>query len=162
MTPALDIEALRAELATRHQALVGANDPIFLAVALNELVLSRYLERIHELNAAARTEAAVALTRYLEVAKSAAATIVSHNAQYIADQVRAKVDEELARAASQAMTYASAAQIGGRVARWAAAIALIAAGVCVGSVVMLAAGINKPTGAAFNAESPSIGHSNVH
>jgi hypothetical protein len=140
MNAALDIEALRAELATRHQALVGANDPIFLAVALNDLVLSRYLARINELNAAARTEAAVALTRYLEVAKSAAAAIVTHNAQYIADQVRAKVDEELARAAAQATTCAKTAQIGVRVARWAAAIALIGAVICVGSVVMLAAG----------------------
>ncbi len=140
MSTVLDIEALRAELATRHQALVGANDPIFLAVALNELVLNRYLERVNELNAAARTEAAVALTRYLEVAKNAAAAIVTHNAQYIADQVRAKVDEQLARAASQAKTCASAAQGGARLARWATAVALIAAGVCVGSVVMLAVG----------------------
>jgi hypothetical protein len=140
MSAALDIDALRAELATRHQALVGANDPIFLVVALNELVLNRYLERINELNAAARTESAVALTRYLQVAKSAAAAIVTHNAQYIADQVRATVDQEFTRAASQAMTCASVAQMGARVARWATAIALIAAGICVGSVVMLAAG----------------------
>jgi hypothetical protein len=54
--------------------------------------------------------------------------------------VRAKVDEELARAGSQAITCATNAQIGARVARWAAAIALIAASVCAGSVVMLAAG----------------------
>lgn len=135
MSAALDIQGLRAELAARHQVLLQVNDPIFLAVTLNDLVLSRYVEQIDALNKAARTEAEIALAHLLEGAKNAAAVIVTQSAQYIADQVRAKVEEELGRGISAAMTCTSMAKMSARVARWAAVIALVAASVCVGVLV---------------------------
>jgi hypothetical protein len=135
MSAVLDTEKLRAELAAKHQVVLSANDPIFITLTLNDLVLTHHVKRIEELNAASRAEVAADLTRQLEAAKTSAADIVTRSAQYIADQVRSKVDEELLRAASSVTGLAASARAGARMAQWAAALALLCAGICLGLAV---------------------------
>lgn len=135
MSAVLDTEKLRAELAAKHQVVLSANDPIFITLALNEMVLAHHVKRIEELNAAARAEAAADLTRQLETAKTAAADIVTRSAQYIADQVRAKVDEELSRAGSEVTSLVAETRTGARIAQWAAGLALLCVGICLGLAI---------------------------
>jgi hypothetical protein len=136
MSAVLDIEALRAELASRHRAELEAGDPIFLAVALNEMVLQRHVTHLESLNRAASLDAVQALAQQVEAAKQAAAILVTQVAQYVTDQVRTKVDEQLSRSAVAATNFANVARASSVVALIAAGAALLVAGVGIGVALM--------------------------
>ena len=134
---ALDVEALRADLRKGHHMLVDANDPVFLAVALNDLVLQRYVTQIAALNRSAQVEAATALSLQVDAAKSAASVVLTQSAQYITEQVRSAVDAQLKGGAEAADRRVLQAHQESRTARWAAAVALIAAGACLGLLLAM-------------------------
>ena len=106
-------------------------------MALNEIVLQRYLTHLESVNRAAALDATQALQAQVDGAKQAAATLVTQCAQYVTDQMRAKVDEQLSRSAAAAVNYANVARGSSLVALIAAGAALLVSGVGIGVALMV-------------------------
>ena len=134
--PTWDVEALRSQLASQHRITLEAADPIFVAVALNDLVLQRYVAHIEQLNRAAQLDAVAKLAEQVDAAKQAAALLITHSAQYVADEVRTQINGELARACAQGMSVITSAEGASRTALWAAAIAILMTGIGLGALLI--------------------------
>jgi hypothetical protein len=74
------------------------------------MVFQRHVTRVEMLNRAARAEADVAMAREVDAAKSAAAILITQTAQYIAEQVREAIQDEVVRARCRCEECASLAQ----------------------------------------------------
>lgn len=88
-----DIRRLIAEVAERHRVVLRPDDPIFLTVALNELVLRRYIERVENAVAAAEQRLSVMTTEHVAGSHEAASRIITDAATYSAERLRAAGDE---------------------------------------------------------------------
>lgn len=99
MISASKIEELRLNIAKTHNVLLGKDDPIFLAVHLNELVLADYLAEMKALSGQARDETVAAMAYQVDAAKAAASKLVNETAGFVSadvhNQVRAAVDSSL-------------------------------------------------------------------
>lgn len=124
----MDVDALRAEVAKRHNVLLDKADPIFITVALNELVLEHYLGRMHSIANDARDEASAAVSHQVEVAKEAAAKLVTQSAGYIAEQVKNHVNATTAAAQKAASESAADSIRASRTALYAAGATLFMSG----------------------------------
>lgn len=84
----MDVQQLIGEVARRHNVLIGPDDPIFVAVTLNELLLEEHVQRLQgSLERATRT-AAEASAQQVEHARLVASHLISDGARFSADQVR--------------------------------------------------------------------------
>jgi Transcriptional activator TraM. len=88
-----DIRRLIAEVAERHRVVLRPDDPIFLTMTLNELVLQRYIERVENAVAAAEQRLSVMAAEHVAGTHKAASRIITDAAAYSAERLRAAGDE---------------------------------------------------------------------
>lgn len=101
--PDISVDDLIAEAAKRHNILLGPDEPYFVMLTLNELVVSRYVAFLLNQIEAARGQATLDRAEQLEAAKKLGESLVTAAADYVAKQRRASVEElteALTRAAS--------------------------------------------------------------
>lgn len=137
----LDIERLIGEVARRHNVLLSPDDPIFVAVTLNELVAARTLARAQAALDAMRAGMADAAAEQREAAKAVAAELITRAADYAAQEIRhagGGVQAAIASAAAEELARLSAASAGAQAAQlsaWRAALlAATAAGLILGTL----------------------------
>lgn len=82
------IDALRAEIAKRHNVLLNRDDPIFVTVALHEMVLAHYADAVAVRVDAATDRGIAASAVQVQAAKDTAAKLINDASGYVADQVR--------------------------------------------------------------------------
>lgn len=82
------IDAIRAEVARRHNVLLGRDDPIFVTVTVNELVLSHYIELVGSRVDAATDRGIAASAGQVQASKESAGRLINDASGFVADQVR--------------------------------------------------------------------------
>jgi hypothetical protein len=127
----MDIDTLRAQVARRHNILLANDDPIFVAVTLNELVLAEYLSLMKATADDARAQSIAAASHQVELAKAAAGKLVTESAGYIADQVTQRVTVAVEAAISRAREAAQTATRASSTALWAAVVTLLMLGLAI-------------------------------
>jgi hypothetical protein len=131
----MDVDALRAQVARRHNILLANDDPIFITVTLNELVLEEFLSRMQAIADEAHAKSIAAGSHQVELAKTAAGKLITESAGYIANQaterVTLAVDAAIARAGEAARTATRASNT----ALWVAVVTLLVVGPAIGLVV---------------------------
>lgn len=131
----MDIDALRAQVARRHNILLPNDDPIFVAVSLNELVLAEYLSRMNATADDARAQSIAAASHQVELAKAAAGKLITESAGYIASQATQRIAVAVDAAISRANEAAQSAARASRTARWAAVMTLLVLGLATGLLI---------------------------
>jgi hypothetical protein len=84
----MDVQDLIGEIARRHNVLVSADDPVFVGVTLNELLLAEYIRRVETSLDRARRDVAADTARTLEEISWAADQVIAKGARDASDQLR--------------------------------------------------------------------------
>ncbi len=127
------MQRLIGEVAKRHNMLLGPDDPIFIHVTLNELVVGQLLQRAQEAIADSLAQVALVPGQARDAAQATAEQIITGAAGYVAKEINAAAGELEARlraAAREEMAQIRAAQADVQQARraaWRAAVAAMAA-----------------------------------
>src|SRR5512133_810057 len=85
----MKVQDLIGEVAKRHNVLVDPQDPVFVAVTLNELLLAEHVQKLHAALERAEKATAAASIRHLETVRWTAASLIADSSNHVADQVRA-------------------------------------------------------------------------
>src|SRR5512146_965976 len=85
----MDVQRLIGEVARRHNVLVDPGDPIFVAVTLNELLVTDYVQNVQAAIARAEVASAAACNEQIERVRQLAEQLVIGAAKNASDQVRA-------------------------------------------------------------------------
>lgn len=140
--PALDVQRLIAEVAKRHNVLLGPSDPILVTLTLNELVLSSYVERLTAALDQAQDRTAVESAQQLASAREVVGKLVTEAGGYVAGQiedagkaVQAEFLASLGREVQIAQEAARQAAIARRTALYAALVAVGAVCTLVGLLI---------------------------
>ncbi len=88
-----EVRQLVAEVAERHRVVLRTDDPIFLTVTLNEIVLQRYIERVESAVVAAEQRLSLMSAEHIAGAHEAASRIITDAAAYSAERLRASGNE---------------------------------------------------------------------
>jgi len=129
---ALDIDSLRAAVVKKHNVLLGKDDPIFISVYLNELVLTEVLAAMRSIATESRNESIAGVSHQVEVAKVAAAKLVTQTAQYVTAAVHAQVKASLIESAAISQESIRITQRASALAIGGAAVSLILGGAALG------------------------------
>ncbi len=137
-----DVQRLIGEVAKRHNMLLGPDDPIFIGVTLNELVLARAMEQVQASVAAMLAEHALVSAQHREAAKAVAEQLITGAADYVAKEVKAaggELEAAMRAAAREEIAQIRAASAGvhqmSRTAGRAAGIAVAAVCLITGAVL---------------------------
>jgi hypothetical protein len=133
----MDIEALRAAVVKKHNVLLGKDDPIFISVHLNELVLAEVLANMKSIATESRNDSIATVAHQVEVAKRAAATLITQTAGYVAAEVQRQVKSALEESTARA---SESRRLTDRARDWAliaAAASVIAGGAAIGVLVAM-------------------------
>jgi hypothetical protein len=84
----MDVQRLIGEVARRHNVLVSPDDPIFVAVTLNEFLLEEHVHRLQAALDRANRAVAEASAEHVENARLVASHLISDGARFSADQAR--------------------------------------------------------------------------
>ena len=87
----IEIERLIGEVAKRHNALLGRDDPIFMAVTLNDI--ARALEQVQAAVEASQDQISAGTVQQIATAKTIAASLITSAADHVTVQVRAATAE---------------------------------------------------------------------
>lgn len=138
----MNVQDLIGEVARRHNVLVDPEDPVFVAVTLNELLLAEHVQEVQAALERAEQVAEHATSRHLEKVRWTAASLIADSSKHLADQLRGAgsalraqlqhVVRELAQAAEAAAAESARQR---RAAQWAAAVAIGCACLVVGLAV---------------------------
>ena len=131
----MDVDALRALVARKHNIVLANDDPIFVAVTLNELVLQEFLSRMNAAADDTRAQSIAAMTHQVELAKAAAGKLITESAGYIATQVTKRVTVTVEATIARAGESAHTATRASTVALWAAVVTLLVVGPAIGLLV---------------------------
>lgn len=130
----LDFEALRLEVAKRHNLLLDKSDPILAAVTLNELVLASFLDRAETAAGEWEKRGAALMAQQVATVKDAAEKLVLGASNYFAAEVRKATDgaegaigTAIKQRLDLAIAAAERAEAAKRPALWAAAASVAAA-----------------------------------
>jgi hypothetical protein len=82
----MDVDTLRDMVARKHNVVLGKDDPIFITVTLNELVLEAYLARMKVTADEGRAQSIAAASHQVDLAKAAANKLITDSAGYIANR----------------------------------------------------------------------------
>ncbi len=88
-----DIRRLIAEVAERHRIVLRPDDPIFLTVTLNEIILQCYIERVESAVAAAEQRLSLMTAEHIADAREAASRMITDAAAYSAERLRDAANE---------------------------------------------------------------------
>jgi hypothetical protein len=129
-----EIERLIGEVAKRHNALLGRDDPIFMTVTLNELIIARALERIEATVEASQDQIAAGTAQQIAASKTIAANLITSAADHVAGHIAAaaaeaaqQIEAVVAEELRGARLAANTAQKARGATWWAAGIAVAAA-----------------------------------
>jgi len=128
----VDVDALRAAVAKKHNVILGRDDPILLTVHLNELLLAEVLTNMRSIATESRNESIAAVSHQVEVAKRAAGTLITQTAGYVAGEIQRQVKATLNESTA---LLDQARRLNNRAKMWVtlgAALALILGGTAVG------------------------------
>ncbi len=127
----MNVQDLIGAVAKRHNVLVDPQDPIFVAVTLNETLLAEHVQKMQAALERAEKAAALASARHLEVTRRTAADLLIDSSRRVSDQMRAAGSavrtqlhhllQQLVAAAEAAATEAARQR---RASQWAAAVAM--------------------------------------
>jgi len=139
---AMNVQDLIGEVAKRHNVLVDPQDPIFVAITLNELLLATYVQKVQAALDRAEQATAHASSRHLENVRWTAASIVADSSKHLTDQLRgagSALRSQLQHVVRELVLVAEAAAMEAarekRAAQWAAAAAIGCACLVVGMAV---------------------------
>lgn len=105
-----DFDAIRAEVAKRHNVLLGKDDPILVTVTMCELVLGHYVTHLGEHVETVQRHATATAAKQVEAAKESAGRIITEAANFVSDQVRKAATDATAQAREDASRELSAAR----------------------------------------------------
>ena len=131
----MDIDALRAAVAKKHNILLSPDDPILLTVHLNEMLLAEMLANMKSITTESRNDSIAAVAHQVDVAKRAAATLITQTAGYVAGEIQRQVKSALEESTERA---SEARRLTERARTWAllgAAASVIAGGAAIGVLV---------------------------
>jgi hypothetical protein len=138
----MNVQDLIGEVAKRHNVLVDPQDPLFVAVTLNELLLAEHAQKVQAALDRAEQVQSHASIRHLETVRLTAAHLIADSSKHVADQMRMAgsvvrgqlqhVARELLVAAEAAAAEASRQR---RASQWAAAVAIGCACMVIGMAV---------------------------
>jgi hypothetical protein len=117
--------------------MLGKDDPIFISVHLNELVLAEVLANMKSIATESRNESIAAVSHQVDVAKAAAAKLITQTAQYVAAEVHRQVKAALDESSAIAEKSIRLSRRAGALAICGAAVSLVVGGAALG--VFLAA-----------------------
>lgn len=132
----MDVETLRAEIAKRHGTLLGREDPIFVTVTLNELVIEDFFRRAQVAAEEVERRAAGGYARSIEDAKRGAESLVVGAATYFAQEVRRAAGQAEASIDASLRGKLEAIAAAADTARNACKIALVASGVAAAATLV--------------------------
>ena len=127
----LDIQRLIGEAARRHGVLLEPNDPLFLTVTLNELVLAHYLERARAAVEAAQDQISAGAIQQREAAKAVARQVIAGGVEALAKanaRAAAELQAAIRRTLAEELTavrQAGAEASEARRSAWMAALAAV-------------------------------------
>jgi hypothetical protein len=134
---AVDIESLRAAVVKKHNVMLSRDDPIFITVHLNDLLLADVLANMKSIATESRNESIAAVSHQVDVAKAAAAKLITQTAQYVTAEVRAQVKAALDESYAIAEKSIRLSRRASALAICGAAVSLVIGGAALG--VFLAA-----------------------
>jgi hypothetical protein len=121
----LDIKGLIGEVACRHNVLIGPDDPIFATITLNELVLTRLLERQQEALSASQDQIVATTAQQIAGVQRLGERLVTAAAEHLAAQLRTTIDDALkqhrevmATELKKAHESVAKAKVGYSILRW--------------------------------------------
>lgn len=127
----MNVQDLIGEVAKRHNVLVDPQDPIFVTITLNELLLAEHVQKMQASLERAEKAAALASSRHLEVTRRTAADLVADSSRHVSDQMRAagsalrtQLQQLVQQLVASAEAAASEAARQRRASEWAAAVAI--------------------------------------
>lgn len=123
----LDKERIIQEIARRHRILLSPDDPIFAALAMNDVVLSAYIAKVQESieHLAGRVEEVT--HHYTQDSRAIARQIVGQAVQQALGQIQAGAGQISAQMAADMRAVLAEQQALARQARRAGRVALLAA-----------------------------------
>lgn len=140
----IDVERLIGEVARRHHALLGRDDPIFMTVTLNELIIARALERVQAMVEASQDQISAGTAQQILASKTIAASLITSAAEHVAGEIRAATTEAVEQIQAAVAEELRAARLAARTAQkasrttgWAACVAVAAAAIA-GTLAVLA------------------------
>ncbi len=83
-----DIDALILEVAKRHQVLLTPDDPIFVALTLNSLVMTQTIGQIEAHIELCKEQASVAAAEQIAISKALAEQIITAGAVYLVAELQ--------------------------------------------------------------------------
>jgi len=101
MPDKIDIEALRAAVLRECDIALAPNDPIFACVALNEIVLARYVRQIEVAMEAERNNASAATVQQLMTSQEVAERLITQAGGFIRANTIEAFDEASKRLAER-------------------------------------------------------------
>ena len=84
-----EVQELIAAVAKKHKLVLAVDDPVLVTVSLNELLLSRYVEKITAAVETVEARTAAGSAQQVEAAKTIARQIVTGAGDYVAERVKA-------------------------------------------------------------------------
>ncbi len=84
----MNVQDLIGEVAKRHNVLVDPEDPVFVAVTLNELLLAEFVQKVQAALDRADTKTDHATARYIDRARFAAASLMTDSSKQLGDQLQ--------------------------------------------------------------------------
>lgn len=102
----LEIEELIGAVAKRHNALLTADDPIFMTVTLHELLLDRALTKLAAMLAASEDQIAASTAQHLAASKALGERLVTAGTEHMIAQIH-----DVAKDATEAVKTTVAAEL---------------------------------------------------
>ena len=134
----IEIERLIGEVAKRHNALLGRDDPIFMAVTLNELIIARALEQVQAVVEASQDQISVGTVQQIATAKTIAASLITSAADHVTVQVRAATSDAAQQIQLAVAEELRGARLAAKTAQKAGSTAAFAAGVAIAATAIAA------------------------
>ncbi len=127
-----EVQELIAAVAKKHKLVLSLDDPVLVTVSLNELLLSRYVEKITAAVETVEARTAAGSAQQVEAAKTIARQIITGAGDYIAERVKAAVLEAQSVLAESTQKQIAEMQRTVRTVRRAAIVALASLSLVVG------------------------------
>jgi hypothetical protein len=136
----MDVRELIGEVARRHNVLVSADDPVFVGVTLNELLLAEHVRRVEGAIQRAKAELDALSARRISETTRVAERLIAQGARDTGEQVRtagieirAQLEETIVAGLSAARAAAEEAREHRRAAFWSAVAVFGCTGLVLGA-----------------------------
>ena len=134
----IEIERLIGEVAKRHNALLGRDDPIFMAVTLNELIIAHALEQVKAAVEASQDQISAGTVQQIATAKTIAASLITSAADHVAAQMRAAAADAAQQIQLAVADELRGARLAAKTAQKAGGTATLAAGIAIAAAAIVA------------------------